>query len=40
MGYCGLLQNAKSSSLVFDALACPGVYLVGEMDCFNAQRKA
>ena len=27
-----LLLNAKSSSLVFDALACLGAYLVGDMD--------
>ena len=27
-----LLRKAKSSGLVFDALACLGAYLVGDMD--------
>ena len=39
MGYCDLLLKAKSRSLVFDALACIGVYLVGDMDYCIAQGK-
>ena len=39
MGYCGLLLKAKSTSLVSDALACLGVYVVGDMDYCIASRK-
>ena len=35
-----LLLEAKSSSLVFDALACLGAYLVGDMDYCISYRKA